>query len=66
MEKTVQSHGSEYTRGDSTSSDLFGHTYSGKSAVSSSASVLEQLQSMLKQKEGELANMQVCTYVCVA
>jgi len=34
-----------------------------KGGVSTSASALEQLQSMLKQKEGELANMQVC--VCV-
>ena len=34
----------------------------GSRGVASSASLIEQLQSLLKQKEGELANSQVHTF----
>ena len=40
-------------------SDMSLHTSRG--GVAPSASLIEYLQSLLKQKEGELANSQVCS-----
>ncbi len=64
MEQSVHGQSTEFARGDSTS-DFFGPSPSIKSNMSTSASALEKLQSMLKQKDGELANIQVGLCVCV-